>query len=29
VKKNSKRFIASMVARKIMNSFLDIKKNLN
>ena len=29
VKKNSKRFIASIVARKIMNSFLDIKKNLN
>ena len=29
VKKSSKRFIASIVARKIMNSFLDIKKNLN
>ena len=29
VKKNSKKFIASIVARKIMNSFLDIKKNLN
>ena len=29
IKKNSKRFIASILARKIMNSFLDIKKNLN
>ena len=29
VKKSSKKFIASIVARKIMNSFLDIKKNLN
>ena len=29
VKKNSKRFIASIVAKKIMNSFLDIEKNLN
>ena len=29
IKKNSKKFIASVIARKIMNSFLDIKKNLN
>ena len=29
IKKNSKKFIASIIARKIMNSFLDIKKNLN
>ena len=29
IKKNSKKFIASIIAKKIMNSFLDIKKNLN
>ena len=29
IKRNSKKFVASIIARKIMNSFLDIKKNLN
>ena len=29
IKKNSKKFIASIIARKIMNSFFDVKKNLN
>ena len=29
IKRNSKRFIASIIAKKIVNSFLDIKKNLN
>ena len=29
IKRNSKRFIASIIAKKIINSFLDIKKNLN
>ena len=29
IKKSSKKFIAMMVAKKIINSFLDIKKRLN
>ena len=29
IKKNSKKFIASIIAKKIVNSFLDIKKRLN
>ena len=29
IKKNSKKFVASLVAKKIINSFLDIKKRLN
>ena len=29
IKKNSKKFVASIIARKIVNSFIDIKKNLN
>ncbi len=29
IKKNSKKFIASIIARKIVDSFLDIKKRLN
>ena len=29
IKKNSKKFIASVIAKKIVNSFLDIKKRLN
>ena len=28
-KKNSKKFVASIIAKKIVNSFLDIKKRLN
>ena len=29
IKKSSKKFIAMIVAKKIINSFLDIKKRLN
>ena len=29
IKKSSKKFIASIIAKKIINSFLDIKKRLN
>ena len=29
IKKNSKKFVASIIAKKIVNSFLDIKKRLN
>ena len=29
IKKNSKKFVASIIAKKIVNSFLDIKKKLN
>ena len=29
IKKGSKKFIASLIAKKIINSFLDIKKRLN
>ena len=29
IKKNSKKFIASIIAKKIVNSFLDIEKRLN
>ena len=29
IKKNSKKFIASIIAKKIVDSFLDIKKRLN
>ena len=29
VKKNSKKFIASIIAKKIINSFLEIKNRLN
>ncbi len=29
IKKNSKKFVASIIAKKIINSFLDIKKRLN
>ena len=29
IKRNSKKFIASIIAKKIVNSFLDIKKRLN
>ena len=29
IKKNSKKFIASIIAKKIVNSFLDVKKRLN
>ena len=29
IKKSSKKFIASVIAKKIINSFLDIKKRLN
>ena len=29
IKKSSKKFVASMIAKKIINSFLDIKKRLN
>ena len=29
IKKGSKKFIASIIAQKIINSFLDIKKRLN
>ena len=29
IKKSSKKFIASIIAKKIVNSFLEIKKRLN
>ena len=29
IKKNSKKFVASIIAKKIVNSFLDNKKRLN
>ena len=29
IKKSSKKLIASIIAKKIINSFLDIKKRLN